>query len=175
MRAKAVASKLLEAAEDHGLDADLSRSVGIELGLPADDLESLECGALLHDLGKAYVPEAILRKAGPLTPAESKIVEAHPRRGALLLEPWPCLGPAARTVEHHHERYDGGGYPEGLAEEQIPLGARIVCAVDAYDAMVRGRPYEHPRPPTEAIGRLFAEAGAQFDARVVAAVARVVV
>ena len=155
--------------------ADLSRSVGIELGLHADELDALECGALLHDLGKLGAPEAILRKAGPLTPAELKIVEAHPRRGARLVEPWPCLREAARTIKHHHERYDGGGYPDGLTKERIPLGARIVCAADAYDAMIRGRPYEGPRPQTEAVGRLFAEAGAQFDARVVAAVSRVVV
>jgi HD-GYP domain-containing protein (c-di-GMP phosphodiesterase class II) len=121
------------------------------------------------------VPKAILRKAGPLSSEESKIVEAHPRRGARMVEPWACLrGAAARTIEHHHERYDGGGYPEGLAGEQIPLAARIVCAADAYDAMVRGRPYEKPCPPTEAVGRLFAEAGGQFDARVAAAMARVV-
>jgi hypothetical protein len=91
------------------------------------------------------------------------------------VEPWPCLGRAAQAIKHHHERYDGGGYPEGLAGEQIPLPARIVAAAEAYEVMVSGRPYQNPLPPTEAIGRLFAEAGDQFDARVVAALARVVV
>jgi HD-GYP domain-containing protein (c-di-GMP phosphodiesterase class II) len=184
-RPVAVALALLDAVafgddvgrSDHAVAvADLSWPVGVELGLDEGALGALEAGALLHDLGKAEVPKAILRKAGPLSSEESKIVEAHPRRGARMVEPWECLrGAAARTIEHHHERYDGGGYPQGLASEQIPLAARIVCAADAYDAMVRGRPYEKACPPTEAVGRLFAEAGGQFDARVVAAVARVVI
>jgi putative nucleotidyltransferase with HDIG domain len=167
-RAKAVASALLRAATggdgygtEHALAvADLSRPVGIELGLDDEALETLESAALLHDVGKAGMHEEILRKAAPLTRGESKIVEAHPKRGARMVEPWACLrGEAARAIEYHHERYDGGGYPEGLAGERIPLGARIVAAADAYDAMVRGRPYAEAIPPTEAVGRLFAGAG----------------
>jgi HD-GYP domain-containing protein (c-di-GMP phosphodiesterase class II) len=180
--AKALASALLKAApepEGYGANhalavAALSRPVGIELGLDKDALEDLESAALLHDLGKVGLPETILRKAGPLTREEAGILKAHPQRGARMVEVWPCLDGAAQAIKHHHERYDGGGYPEGLAGEQIPLAARIVAAADAYDVMVSGRPYQKPRPLTEVIGRLFAEAGAQFDARVVAALARVV-
>ena len=92
-----------------------------------------------------------------------------------MVEPWTCLGGAAQAIEHHHERYDRGGYPEGLAGEHIPLAARIVAAAEAYDVMVSDRPSRNPLPPTEAIGRLFAEAGGQFDARVVAVLGRVVI
>jgi HD-GYP domain-containing protein (c-di-GMP phosphodiesterase class II) len=180
-RAKALASDLLDAATDedgYGADhavAAISRPVGTELGLDEEALEDLEAGALLHDLGKVGLPEAILRKAAPLTPEEVEMVKAHPERGARMVEPWPCLDKAAQAIKHHHERYDGGGYPEGLVGEQIPLVARIVVVADAYDTMVRGSPYENPRLPTEAISRLFAEADSQFDARVVSALARVVV
>jgi HD-GYP domain-containing protein (c-di-GMP phosphodiesterase class II) len=181
--AKALASALLQAAPDaegYGADhalavAALSRPVGMELGLDEEALEDLQSAALLHDLGKVGMPKAILRKAAPLTREEARIIKAHPQRGARMVEPWPCLGGAARAIEHHHEGYDGGGYPEGLAGEQIPLAARIVAVADAYDVLVSGRPYRNPRPPTEAIGKQFAEAGGQFDARVVAALGRVVI
>ena len=182
-RPQAFASALLQAAPDaegygalHALAvAAVSRPVGMELGLTEEALEDLESAALLHDLGKVGVPKTILRKAAPLTREEAGILKAHPERGARMVEPWPCFGRAAQAIKHHHERYDGGGYPEGLVGQQIPLPARIVAAAEAYEVMVSGRPYQNPLPPTEAIGRLFAEAGGQFDARVVAALARVMV
>lgn len=181
--AKALALVLLKAApyaEGYGADhalavAALSRPIGMELGLDEEALEDLESAALLHDLGKVGMPKSILRKAAPLTREEARIIKAHPQRGALMVEVWSCLGGAVRAIEHHHERYDGGGYPEGLAGEQIPLAARIVAVADAYDVLVSGRPYQTACPPTQAIGRLIAEAGGQFDARVVAALARVVI
>jgi putative nucleotidyltransferase with HDIG domain len=155
--------------------ADLSRSVGMEFGLGEGALEALELGALLHDLGKLGVPAAILQKPSLLTSWEMEIVERHTDIGARMVEPLWCLRRVVKAIRHHHERYDGGGYPDGLQGEEIPLAARIVAAADAYDAMVRGRPYAVTRPPTEAIGELMGEAGGQFDARVVEALVRVAV
>ena len=178
-----IASALLEAATDpvcyttehaHAV-ADLSRSVGMEFGLGEGALEALELGALLHDLGKLGVPEAIVQKPSPLTRFEMEIVERHPDIGARMIEPLWCLRRVAQTIRHHHERYDGGGYPDGLQGEEIPLAARIVAAADAYDAMVRGRPYARIRPRAEAMRELMGEAGGQFDARVVAVLVRVAV
>ena len=178
-----VASALLEAAtapvgyttEHAHAVADLSRSVGMEFGLGEGALEALELGALLHDLGKLGVPATILQKPSLLTSWEMEIVERHTDIGARMVEPLWCLRRVGKAIRHHHERYDGGGYPDGLQGEEIPLAARIVAAADAYDAMVRGRPYAVTRPPTEAIGELMGEAGGQFDARVVEALVRVAV
>jgi putative nucleotidyltransferase with HDIG domain len=178
-----VASALLEAATDpvcyttehaHAV-ADLSRSVGMEFGFGEGALEALELGALLHDLGKLGVPEAIVQKPSSLTRLEMEIVERHPDIGARMVEPLWCLRRVVKAIRHHHERYDGGGYPDGLQGEEIPLAARIVAVADAYDAMVRGRPYARTRLRTEAIRELTGEAGGQFDARVVAVLVRVAV
>ena len=181
--ARTVALALAEAATpadgydiDHAVAvADLSRLVGTELGLGEGALEALSLGGLLHDLGKLGVAGFILHKAGPLAGWEVEIVQGHPDMGARMVEPLGYLRRAARAIRHHHERYDGGGYPDGLQGEEIPLSARIVAAADAYDVMVRGRPYASARPPTEAVGELWGGAGGQFDARVVAVLARVAV
>jgi putative nucleotidyltransferase with HDIG domain len=178
-----VASALLEAATDpvcyttehaHAV-ADLSRSVGMEFGFGEGALEALELGALLHDLGKLGVPEAIVQKPSSLTRLEMEIVERHPDIGARMVEPLWCLRRVVKAIRHHHERYDGGGYPDGLQGEEIPLAARIVAVADAYDAMVCGRPYARTRLRTEAIRELTGEAGGQFDAGVVAVLVRVAV
>ncbi len=153
--------------------ADLSRLVGTEFGLREGALEALTLGALLHDLGKLGVARSILEKAGPLTRWEAESMKVHPDIGAHMVEPLWCLRRVAQAIRHHHERYDGGGYPDGLEGEEIPLASRIVAAADAYDVMVRGRPYARARPPTEAVGELMGGAGTQFDARVVAALVRV--
>ena len=155
--------------------ADLSRLVGMEFGLGGGTLEALALGALLHDLGKLGVEGTILQKVGPLARWEKQIIKGHPDIGARMVEPLWCLRRVAQAIRHHHERYDGGGYPDGLEGEEIPLAARIVAAADAYDVMVRGRPYAKVRLPTEAIGELMEKGGGQFDARVVAALARVAV
>jgi HD-GYP domain-containing protein (c-di-GMP phosphodiesterase class II) len=181
--ARAVAEALLEATtttDGYGADhavavAGLSRLVGMEFGLAEGALEVLVLGALLHDLGKLGVPKAILQKVAPLTWQEWEIVERHPDVGSRMVEPLWCLRGVAQIIRHHHERYDGGGYPDGLRGEGIPLAARIVAAADAYDVMVRGRPYRRKRQPTEAIKELLDAAGGQVDARVVAALARVAV
>jgi HD-GYP domain-containing protein (c-di-GMP phosphodiesterase class II) len=181
--ARTVAQALVEAATpadgydiDHAVAvSELSRLVGTEMGLGEGALEALSLGGLLHDLGKLGVAGSILHKAGPLAGWEVEIVEGHPGMGARMIEPLGYLRRAALAIRHHHERYDGGGYPDGLQGEEIPLSARIVAAADAYDVMVRGRPYARVRTPTEAVRELQEEAGSQFDVRVVAALVRVAV
>jgi putative nucleotidyltransferase with HDIG domain len=179
--ARKVATLLVEVATprdgytiDHALAiANLSRRVGAEFDLSEEVLEALALGALLHDLGKLGVPEAVLEKGGPLTQQEWEVIKHHPDIGARMIEQIWCLRRVAQVIRHHHERYDGSGYPDGLEAEEIPLTARIVAATDAYDVMVRGRPYGVSRSPTEAIEELMNGAGSQFDAEVVVALARV--
>jgi len=182
--ARKVTSILVDAATpkdhytaDHAIQvARLSRMVGMELGMNEDELEWLVHGALLHDLGKLAVADAILEKLGPLTEEEWKVVKRHPEVGARMIEPLEVLSGAVPVIRHHHERPDGSGYPEGLEGEEIPLAARIVAAVDAYDVMLR-RPYRPERygsksSPAEALQELRREAGGQFDLRVVEALGR---
>ncbi len=143
------------------------------MSLSEETLEVLVLGALLHDLGKLGVPEAVLEKSGPLTQQEWEVIKRHPDMGARMIEQIWCLRRVAPVIRHHHERYDGSGYPDGLKAEEIPLSARIVAAADAYDAMVGGRIYRGSRSPTEAIVELMSSAGSQFDAEVAAALRRV--
>jgi len=162
---------------DHALEvARLSWLVGMELGLGEEELEWLVHGALLHDLGKLAVSDAILEKLGPLTEEEWKVVKRHPEVGARMIEPLESLRKAVPVIRHHHERPDGDGYPDGLEGDEIPLGARIVAVVDAYDVMLR-RPYRPERygsksSPAEALKELWNEAGRQFDVGVVEAMGR---
>jgi len=162
---------------DHALEvARLSWLVGMKLGLSKEELEWLVHGALLHDVGKLAVADAILDKLGPLTEEEWKVIKRHPEVGARMIEPLESLSGALPVIRHHHERPDGSGYPDGLEGEEIPLAARIVAVVDAYDVMLR-RPYRPERygsksSPAEALKELWGEAGRQFDARVVEALGR---
>jgi len=159
---------------EHALEvARLSRMIGLHLGFDKEGLESLVHGALLHDLGKIGVADEILGKPGTLTEEEWAAVKRHPRIGARMIEPIKPLFGAVPVVRHHHERPDGTGYPDGLEGEQIPLAARIVAAADAYDVMLRGRPYRPKSSPAEALQELWREAGRQFDVRVVEALGRV--
>jgi HD-GYP domain-containing protein (c-di-GMP phosphodiesterase class II) len=158
--------------------ARLSRLVGMDLGMNEDELEWLVHGALLHDLGKLGVADSILGKPGPLTEEEWKAVKRHSEIGARMIETLEILSRAVPVVRHHHERPDGTGYPDGLEGEKIPLAARIVAAVDAYDVMLRRKHYRPQRyrpksSPVEALQELRREAGSQFDARVVEAMGRV--
>jgi len=156
--------------------ANLSHLVGVELGLSEEALEVLVLGALLHDVGKLGVPEALLQKSGPLTQREREIVERHADIGARMIEQIWCLRRVTPVIRYHHEHYDGSGYPDGLEAEEIPLAARIVAAADAYDALVSRRIYRRTTcAPTEAIGELMSRAGSQFDAEVVATLGRVAV
>jgi putative nucleotidyltransferase with HDIG domain len=168
---------------EHALEvARLSRLVGMELGLNEEELEWLVHGALLHDLGKLGVADEILEKPGTLTEEEWALIKRHPEVGARMIEPLESLSGALPVIRHHHERPDGTGYAAGLEGDEIPLAARIVAAVDAYDVMLRGGPYRpnryrpnHYRPkssPAEAFQELRREAGRQFDVRVVEALER---
>jgi HD-GYP domain-containing protein (c-di-GMP phosphodiesterase class II) len=129
--------------------------------------EALELGALLHDIGEIRIPESVLHKPGPLTPDERLLVQGHPQAGVEILEVVPLLTPALDVVAGHHARYDGGGYPQGLEADEIPLVARVFAVVDALDAMTHDRPYRAARPLEEALVVLKDEAGRHFDPRVV--------
>ena len=141
--------------------------VGGELGLDPKALKRLELGALFHDIGKIGIPEAILSKPGPLTAEERKVVELHPELGERILAPIERLARSAPIVRHCHERWDGSGYPNGLAGEEIPLESRVILVCDAYHAMTTDRPYRPRLPVEEACRRLREAAGTQFDPHVV--------
>ena len=144
-------------------------SVAEQLGLDQKRREELLFGSLLHDVGKIGISERILLKPGALTADERTVINTHPRIGYRLVEQVPALQPIARGVLHHHERWDGGGYPSGLAGEQIPLEARIIAVVDSFSAMVSERPYRHALSVEDACAELERCAGTQFDAEVVRA------
>ncbi|MCO6510239.1 MAG: HD domain-containing protein [Aridibacter famidurans] len=146
-----------------------SLRLGHELGLSHDSLRDLELGALLHDIGKIGVPDAILRKPSKLTEKEWEKMKLHPVHGYRILRNIPFLGGAARVVSQHHERWDGTGYPNGLKGEAIDIGARIFAVIDAFDAMISDRVYRRGRPYEDAIKELDACAGSQFDPLVVEA------
>ena len=129
-------------------------------------------GCLLHDVGKIAVPASILGKAGPLSEAEWDVMRRHPVTGAHVVEPLGCSTTVVDVVRHHHERWDGSGYPDGLAGERIPLAARIFSVCDALEAMTAARPYREALTVDEALGRVQAGSGAQFDPGVVAALDR---
>src|SRR5215210_5791033 len=135
--------------------------------LPPDRREELVFGSLLHDIGKIGISERILLKPTKLAPEERAVVELHPRIGYRLVQQVPALPSIAAAVLHHHERFDGGGYPSGLRGEQIPLEARIICVADAFSAMVSERPYREPVNPDEACAELERCAGMQFDPGIV--------
>ena len=150
--------------------SELAARIAIQLGADAELVELTRLAASLHDLGKLAVPEEILRKPGPLTDPERMVLERHPQIGFRMLE---SLGvdPVAEWVLHHHERWDGTGYPDGLHGDSIPLGARIIFVADAYDAMTSERVYQRRLSNTEALRELNRCAGTQFDPEVVAAFA----
>ena len=149
----------------------LSVAVGEQMALDADAIEVLRLGALLHDVGKIGVPDEILRKRGRLTPAEFDVIKTHPTAGARILRSIPFLARHIPIVELHHERPDGNGYPYGLTGDAIPLGARIVHVVDAFDAMTTGRSYRSARLPFEAVAELRRCIGTDFDREPVDALA----
>ncbi|MBI4674370.1 MAG: HD domain-containing protein [Chloroflexi bacterium] len=139
------------------------------LNVPADEYEALRLGALLHDIGKIGVPDAILRKTTSLTPAEWTIMRKHPEWGAALVEKIDFLRGARDIVIAHHEKFDGSGYPYGLRGEAIPLSARIFAVADVFDAVTTFRPYREPMSPHDAVGMIRAQANTNFDPQVIAA------
>ncbi len=147
--------------------AEWGLRVGQELGLDENTLRNLEVAALLHDIGKVGIPDAILRKPGKLDPEEYALIKKHPDYGWAVLRMLRGFESAALDILHHHESVDGSGYPAGLRNSEIPIVSRIVCVIDAYDAMVSSRPYRKGLPFQEAARRLIASSGTQFDALVV--------
>ncbi len=147
----------------------LATAVARRLGLPAEAVEEVARGAELHDVGKMAVPDAILDKPGALDESEWSFIQRHTLIGEAILSAAPALVPVARLVRSSHERFDGRGYPDGLAGDGIPLGSRIIFACDAYDAMVSHRPYAAALSHDEALEQIRAGRGTQFDPSVVAA------
>ena len=153
----------------------LALDVARQLGMDVDEQRAVEFGALLHDVGKIAVPKEIVNKPGKLDPREWEIIKTHTVEGQRMLERvGGFMGNVGRIVRSHHERWDGGGYPDGLRGEEIPLEARIVSCCDAFNAMTTTRPYRKAMPASLALAELFEHAGAQFDPWVVDAVAAVV-
>lgn len=160
-------------AKDHNTHEHLERvqvyaaEIGKEMGLSRDELDALQAAALLHDIGKLAVPEHIISKPGKLTPEEFEKMKIHPAVGAEILERVDFPYPVAPVVRCHHERWDGGGYPEGLKGEQIPIGARILAVVDCLDALASDRQYRRALPLDEAMRVVSSMKGTNFDPAVV--------
>ena len=152
----------------------LALAVGRELGLSQAELELLGHAALFHDIGKLGIPDSILLKPGALTDEEWVIMASHAEEGASIINRLGFLSDAVPAIRHHHERFDGRGYPHGLAGEDIPLGARIIHVADAFDSMLTTRVYRPARPAVEAMAELRANAGSQFCPRCVGALEAVV-
>src|ERR687888_121859 len=162
-------SNALEATEEV---VRLAVAVAAELDLDFDAVRHVELGAVLHDIGKVRVPESILNKPGPLTDEEWVVMKTHPEVGEHILRPIQSLNAILPIVRHHHERWDGSGYPDKLAGRAIPLGARIVAVCDAYRAMTEDRPYRKALSTLEARKELNEGSGSQFDPDCVEAMVR---
>lgn len=143
--------------------AEWAVRVAERLGVSGEELRDIERASLLHDIGKIGVPDEVLFKPGKLDEEETALARRHPEYGWAILQSVPGFERASLLVLHHHERYDGNGYPAGLAGDEIPLGSRIVAVVDAYDAMISDRAYRKGLPHEEAVRRLQNDAGEQFD------------
>jgi HD-GYP domain-containing protein (c-di-GMP phosphodiesterase class II) len=147
--------------------ADLTERVALRLGLSQSRASDVRYAALLHDVGKVSIPSEILLKPGPLDEREWVTMRSHAAAGGTLVANIPAFAHLAPAVRASHERWDGRGYPDGLAGEQVPLAARIIAACDTYEAIVTDRPYRPARSPAEAAAELRRVAGTQLDARVV--------
>ncbi len=136
----------------------MAAAIGFALGLPASDILSLQRGAYLHDIGKLAIPDHILFKPGALTPEEWKVMKTHAERGVRICSSMRSLAPVLPIIRHHHERWDGSGYPDGLKKEEIPLLARILQLADIYDALTTSRPYKRALTSEEALQSIREEA-----------------
>jgi putative nucleotidyltransferase with HDIG domain len=150
----------------------LSLAIGRELGLSQAELDLLGHAALFHDIGKLAIPDAILLKPSTLTSDEWALMQRHADEGARIIDRLGFLNDAVPAIRHHHERWDGTGYPDGLAGEDIPLGARIIHVADALDSMLTTRIYRAARPADEALDELRRGTRGQFCPRCVAALER---
>jgi putative two-component system response regulator len=146
-----------------------SRALAHELGWDEAHMEALEYGAILHDIGKISVRESVLRKPGSLSEEEWQEMRRHPLVGARMIEGIPFLAPAVPIIRHHHERWDGSGYPYGLQGEEIPEAARLLAVADALDAITSDRPYRAAESPETAYEIIMDQAGRQFDPRMIEA------
>ncbi len=143
------------------------RALAEELRMRRDEMASLQYASILHDAGIVDVPYEILSKSSRLTPEELKVIRKHPSKTVELLKAVDFLKPVLPIILYHHEKYDGTGYPSGLKKEQIPLGARLMSIVDAFEAMVQGRPYRKALSITEALKELQKSSGSQFDPKII--------
>jgi putative nucleotidyltransferase with HDIG domain len=149
-----------------------AQAIARDLEWDNESRDALEFGAILHDIGKIAVREAVLCKTGRLNPDEWEEMRQHPEVGARMIERIPYLARAVPVVLHHHERWDGTGYPKGLLGEAIPLGARLLSVVDTYDAMTSNRPYRAAASPEDALNEIVHLVGVQFDPTMVEAFRR---
>jgi len=149
-----------------------SRRLALALGLLEPQAEIVARAGLLHDIGKIGVPETVLRKAGPLTSEEWALMRRHPLIGAQIVAPFEFFTAGATVIRHHHERVDGSGYPDGLAGDAIPVGARIVAVADVYDALTSDRPYRQAMSNADARAFLRTQAGLGLDDEMVDAFIR---
>lgn len=152
----------------------LVAAIGQEMHLDEKQIQSLKYASLLHDAGKVDIPMEILTKTSKLTPQEYNIIKKHPLKGAQILRPLQILKPVIPIILHHHEKYDGTGYPSRLKKNQIPEGARIMAVADAFEAMVYGRPYRERKDINSAIKEIEKKSGTQFDPNVVEAFLKII-
>ncbi|MDD5687909.1 MAG: HD domain-containing protein [Elusimicrobia bacterium] len=170
-----VLSAMAEAieAKDHSTRGHSERMVkyvthiGKNLGMSKQELKDLEMAAILHDIGKIGIDKSVFLKPGKLTPEEYEIIKKHSTIGANIISRVRFLKGAAEYVKHHHERYDGNGYPDKIKGDLIPLGARILAVVDSFDAMMSERPYKKPMTLEESFIELKRNSGTQFDSKIV--------
>nr|WP_179393688.1 HD-GYP domain-containing protein [Carboxydothermus ferrireducens] len=153
--------------------SELAVEIAREMGMKPDELENIRFMALLHDVGKIGILDTVLNKKGTLDPEEKELIQEHPVLGAKIVEEIPFLKQYAGMVRHHHERFDGTGYPDKVSGEKIPLGARIIAVADTYDAMTSDRPYRAALTKEQAMSELERNAGQQHDPRVVNALLKV--
>jgi putative nucleotidyltransferase with HDIG domain len=144
-----------------------ARLIAAALDLSEQERQTLKTAAMLHDIGKIGITDLVLGKQGPLSAEEQAVIRSHPQKGCEILGPLRELAPVLPAIRHHHERFDGGGYPDGLAGEQIPFLARIIAVADTYDAITSTRPYRAGAAHEHAMKELLHCAGTQFDPRIV--------
>ena len=145
----------------------LTTQIACLMGFSGYELIHIRRGAQLHDIGKLYVPGSILRKPAILTGVERQLIQRHPLYASVMITPIKALRPALAIPLHHHERWNGSGYPHGLRETQIPIAARIFAVIDVWDALCSDRPYHHSQAPAAAIEYIVQHAGSEFDPEVV--------